>query len=76
MSVNPQNVSQPTRVTVDEVKERMDRGEQFVFIDTRNPKAWSEAETKLPEAIRIPADEVSAHLDEIPRGRTIITYCT
>ena len=76
MSTNPQSVSQPTRVTVDEVKERMDRGEQFAFVDTRNPKAWSAAETVLPGAIRVPADEVSEHLNEIPRGRTVITYCT
>ena len=67
---------EPTRVTVDEVKERMDRGEQFTFLDTRNPQAWGEAETKLPSAIRVPADEVEQHLDEIPRDRTVITYCT
>jgi rhodanese-related sulfurtransferase len=65
-----------TRVTVDEIKERMDRGEQFAFVDTRNPKAWAEAETKLPEAIRVPADEVEQHLAEIPHDRTVITYCT
>ena len=65
-----------TRVTTDEVKERMDRGEQFAFVDTRNPQAWGEAETKLPGAIRVPADEVEQHLDEIPRDRVVITYCT
>jgi rhodanese-related sulfurtransferase len=65
-----------TRVTVDEVKERMDRGEQFTFVDTRNPKAWGEAETKLPGAIRVPANEVEQYLDQIPRDRTVITYCT
>jgi rhodanese-related sulfurtransferase len=65
-----------TRVTVDEVKERMDRGEQFAFVDTRNPTAWGEAETKLPGAIHIPADEVEKYISEIPRGRTVITYCT
>jgi rhodanese-related sulfurtransferase len=67
---------EPTRVTVDEVKERMDRGEQFVFVDTRNPKAWGEADTKLPGAIRVPADEAEQHLAEIPHDRTVITYCT
>jgi rhodanese-related sulfurtransferase len=67
---------EPTRVTVDELKERMARGEEFVFVDTRNPKAWAEAETKLPSAIRLPADEVSEHLDQIPKDRTVITYCT
>lgn len=65
-----------TRVTVDEVKERMERGEQFTFLDTRNPQAWGEADTKLPGAFRVPADEVEQHLDEIPRDRAVITYCT
>ena len=65
-----------TRVTTDEVRERMDRGEQFAFLDTRNPQAWGEAEMKLPGAIRVPADEVEQHLDEIPRDHAVITYCT
>jgi len=65
-----------TRVTVDEVKERMDRGEVFAFVDTRNPTAWAEADTKLPGAIRLPSDEAEQHLDQIPRDRTVITYCT
>ena len=65
-----------TRVTVEEMKQRMDRGEQFTFVDTRNPKAWGEADTKLPGAIRVPADEVDQHLEEIPKDRTVITYCT
>ena len=65
-----------TRVTVDEIEERMKRGEAFTFIDTRNPTAWAEAHTKLPGAIRIPADEIEQHLDQIPRDRTVITYCT
>ena len=65
-----------TRVTVDEVKERMDRGEQFAFIDTRNPAAWGESDVKLPGAVRVPAGELEQHLAEIPRDRAVITYCT
>ena len=65
-----------TRVTVDEVRERMDRGEQFAFVDTRNPAAWGESDVKLPGAIRVTADELGRHLDEIPRDRAVITYCT
>jgi rhodanese-related sulfurtransferase len=65
-----------TRVTIDEIKERMDRGEQFAFIDTRNPKAWSEAKTKLPGAIHVPAEEVEQYIADIPRDRVVITYCT
>lgn len=65
-----------TRVTVDELRERMNRGERLFFVDTRNPTAWAEAETKLPGAARIPADEVEKHLSDIPRDRSVITYCT
>ena len=65
-----------TRVTVDEVNERMNRGEQFTFVDARNPQAWGESDAKLPGAIRIPSNDVERHLDEIPKDKTIITYCT
>jgi rhodanese-related sulfurtransferase len=65
-----------TRITVDELKERMARGEPFAFVDTRNEKAWEEAETKLPGAIRVPADKPEEFFDQIPKGRTAITYCT
>ena len=65
-----------TRITTDEVRERLERGEQFTFVDTRNPTAWGEAETKLPNALRVPAGEVEQHLDEIPKDRAVITYCT
>ena len=65
-----------TRVTVDEVKKRMEKGEPFTFIDARNPKAWAEAKEQLPGAIRVPADAVAEHLAEIPHDRVIITYCT
>lgn len=67
---------EPTRVTVDELKERIAREEELAFVDTRNEKAWAEAETKLPGAIRVPADEVAEHLDQIPKDRTVIAYCT
>ena len=65
-----------TRVTAEEVKKRMDRGEKFTFIDARNPKAWGESKVKLPGALRIPADEVEKHVGDLPQDRTIITYCT
>ena len=65
-----------TRVTVDEIKERMDRGEQFAFVDTRNPVAWGESDVKLPGTVRVPAGELEQHLSEIPRDRAVITYCT
>ncbi|MFN7929766.1 MAG: hypothetical protein U0Y68_17845 [Blastocatellia bacterium] len=71
-----QTGEQPTRITVDEVQERMRRGESIVFLDTRNPQAWSAATTKLPGALRVPADEAEQRLTTIPHDRTVVTYCT
>lgn len=65
-----------TRITVDEIGERLNRGEQFAFVDTRNPQAWAQSDQKLPGAIRVPADELDQHLDDIPRDRAVISYCT
>ena len=65
-----------TRITTDEIRERLERGEQFTFLDTRNPTAWAESNTKLPDAVRVASDEVAQHLNEIPKDRTVITYCT
>jgi rhodanese-related sulfurtransferase len=64
------------RITVEELKKRMDAGEDFTVIDTRNPKAWAEADTVLPEAIRVPLDELDKNLARIPRGKPVVAYCT
>jgi rhodanese-related sulfurtransferase len=64
------------RVTADEVKARLDRGEPIAFLDARNPTAWGEADTKLPGALRVPTDEAERRLDEVPRDRAVVTYCT
>ena len=64
------------RITVEELKRRMDAGEDFTVIDTRNPKAWAENDTVIPEAIRVPLDELEQNLPRIPRGRPVVAYCT
>ena len=51
-------------------------GEPLAFVDTRNPVAWGEADSKLPGAMRVPADEVERHMEEIRRERAVIIYCT
>ena len=64
------------RISIDELRARMEAGEDFVFIDTRNPQAWAESDAKLPGALRIPGSEVEQHLSELPKDKPIVTYCT
>lgn len=64
------------RITVEELIERMDAGEDFTIIDVRNPQAWAEADTKIPEAIRIPIDDLENTLSRIPKDKPVFSYCT
>ena len=64
------------RITVQALKRRMDAGEDFTVIDTRNPNAWAETDTVIPEAIRVPLDELEQNLPRIPRNRPVVAYCT
>jgi rhodanese-related sulfurtransferase len=64
------------RITVDEPIKRMEAGEDFVFIDTRNPQAWAESNSMLPGALRITPDQVEASLSRIPKDKPVVAYCT
>jgi rhodanese-related sulfurtransferase len=64
------------RITVADLKNRMDRGEEFTFIDIRNPQAWGESNVMLPGALRITFDNLDQELSRIPRDKPIVAYCT
>ena len=64
------------RVSVDEVRRRIDRGDDILFIDSRSPASWAASTETIQGAIRVPPDDVADHVDSIPKGRTLVTYCT
>jgi rhodanese-related sulfurtransferase len=64
------------RITVDELRKRMESGEDFTVIDVRNPQAWAESDATLPEAIRVPLDKLDENLPRIPKTRPVVAYCT
>ena len=70
------NLAELRRITADEVEKRMDNGESILLIDTRNSHDWSESGVKLAGALRIHYSKLEQHLEELPRDRTIVTYCT
>ncbi len=69
-------MTEPKRVTVNEVKRKMAEGEPILLIDTRNSRDWGESSVKLPGALRIHFSELEEHIKELPRDRHIVTYCT
>jgi rhodanese-related sulfurtransferase len=54
----------------------MDAGEDFTIIDVRNPQAWGQSDTMMPEAMRVPLDDFERHLSQIPKNRPVVAYCT
>ena len=67
-----------TRVTADEILARLGRGEPIVFVDARRADVWSDAQEKLPGAVRLGPDDGArdATLPIIPSHRSVVTYCT
>ncbi len=61
-------------ITAGEVKTRLKAGEQLFFVNLRHHLDWDTAVMKARGALRIPDDQLEAHLEEIPRDRTIIVY--
>ena len=61
------------RVTVAELKGLLDKGEVFV-IDVRNQASYDAAHIKGSKLI--PEAETLNHIDELPRNKLIVTYCS
>src|SRR5438477_2702544 len=65
-------MAEAPRITVEELKKRMDAGEDFTVIDVRNPNAWAETDTVIPEAIRVPLDKLEENLPRISKNRPAV----
>ncbi len=67
---------EPVRIDIDALKRKLDRGEPVFIIDSRSTHAWEESDVVIPGSIRLHYQEIEGHLGELPRDRTIVTYCT
>ena len=63
-------------ISADELRRRMQAGEEFTIIDVRNPHAWAEARDMAAGAIRVALDDADEAIGRIPRNKPIVTYCT
>ncbi|HEX5604471.1 MAG TPA: rhodanese-like domain-containing protein [Pyrinomonadaceae bacterium] len=61
------------RITADELDMMMKSG-QAVVIDVRNQASYDMGH--IPGSKLIPAGEILNHLNELPRDKMIVTYCS
>jgi rhodanese-related sulfurtransferase len=64
------------RITIEDLKRRMDAHEPLTVLDSRAPDAWKGSDVQIPGSIRVPPDDVDEHLAEIPHDRLVVSYCT
>lgn len=64
------------RITVEQVKERLDKGETIVFVDSRSAGDWDAGVAKIPDAVRVPPHDIESHISKVPQGNPVVVYCT
>jgi len=65
-----------SRMTVDELKAAIDRGESPFVVDLRHKLEFLVNPRTVSTAVRISPDELSLRHAEIPRDREVVLYCT
>jgi len=65
-----------SRITVDELKEKIDAGEELVIVDLRHSMDFEAEPETIPGAFRMDSRELEEKNDRLPRDREVILYCT
>ena len=81
IAVNPQPVATPEtthpdgvrRVSTEELDALIKKGEAFL-VDVRDQDSYDMGH--IPDSRLIPAGEILNHVNELPRDKIIITYCS
>ncbi len=60
-------------VTPREVKERLEKGEKFLFLDVREP--WEHGTAKIEGATLIPMREIPANCERIAEAGDVVVFC-
>jgi membrane protein DedA with SNARE-associated domain len=64
------------RITPEELKRKLDAGEDMVVVDLRHSVEFESDDAKVPGAIHLDPEEIGQRHVEIPRDRDIVLYCT
>ena len=64
------------RITVDELKAKLDAGENVLIVDLRGALETSTAPETIPGALRFEAKDLATRHLEIPRDRDVVLFCT
>ncbi len=60
-------------ITATELKDMMDRGEDFLLVDVREPAEFEIV--RIPGSVLIPQGELAGKLSELPQDKQIVLHC-
>ncbi|MBI5233974.1 MAG: hypothetical protein HY880_06440 [Deltaproteobacteria bacterium] len=64
------------RITGDELKKKLERGEDIIILDVRNPVDYGKSRVKIKGAQRTMVSEISKQARGFDRKKTVVAYCT
>ena len=64
------------RLTPEELKQKLDAGEDLVIVDLRHSLDFEAEPETIPGAIHLSPDQLEQRHHEIPRDRDVVLYCT
>lgn len=65
-----------SRLEPGDLKSRLDQGEEIFIVDLRHPLELLPDPFTLPGALHLSPDALTARIQEIPRDREVVLYCT
>ncbi len=63
------------RVTPEELKQKLDAGEDIMIVDVRHSLDFDADPYIIPGALRIPSEQLESY-QEVPKDREVVVYCT
>lgn len=64
------------RITADELKLKLDAGDQITIVDLRHSMDFEAEPEVIPGALHMEAKELEEKSDRLPRGGEVVLYCT
>ncbi len=70
----PAAAAESQEIDVEQLKQRIDAGENVFLLDVRTPPELAE-HGSIAGSVNIPIDDLETHLSEVPKDRPIVVYC-
>jgi hypothetical protein len=64
------------RITVEELKSKLSHKEGVFILDVRMPDDYAKAVGKIAGSVRISPFDLKTRMNEVPRDKDVVTYCT